>query len=224
MSIWRDSICPNTKCKIVCPSCLGRTTPSTACLDSDCRLEKSKYFSFDEIEKAHPLVLDILLQILDAGRVTDSTGHTWDLTDKYIVCTSNIGSGSAMEMRKSDYVTVERTVLQEVDNQLRPELVGRFNDRIVFKRLDYDVQRAIGLKIIGDVLDRLKAGGFELEIDNDVVEFLVREGIHPRLGARPMRNAVESHIESAVAANVLAEGNGSGRLIVDKALKGLLLI
>lgn len=184
---------------------------------------KVKVLLFDEIEKAHPLVLDILLQILDAGRVTDATGKTWDLTDKYIVCTSNIGSGSAMEMTKSDQVTVERTVLQEVDNILRPELVGRFNDRIVFRRLDYEVQRAIGLKIIEDVVARLRETGYLIEVDDNVLEFLVREGIHKRLGARPMRNAVESHIENAVAASLLSDGYGSGKLVVDSALKGLLL-
>jgi ATP-dependent Clp protease ATP-binding subunit ClpA len=104
----------------------------------------AKVILFDEIEKAHPLVLDLFLQMLDAGRITLATGETLDLTEFYIVATSNIGASNLMEMSETvPFRTLERVVFEQVDQQLRPELVGRFTEKLVFRRLTYDVQRRI---------------------------------------------------------------------------------
>ncbi|MEO6876094.1 MAG: AAA family ATPase, partial [Opitutaceae bacterium] len=90
---------------------------------------------FDEVEKAHPLVLDLFLQILEDARITLATGETLDLRSFYIVCTSNIGSAETMRMESAPFASVERTVLMRVRDQLRPELVGRVSEILVFARL-----------------------------------------------------------------------------------------
>ena len=96
---------------------------------------------FDEIEKAHPLLLDLFLQILEDARITLATGEILDLHGFYIACTSNIGSAESMRMECVPFASIERTVLMRVREQLRPELVGRITDTIVFARLDYATQR-----------------------------------------------------------------------------------
>jgi ATP-dependent Clp protease ATP-binding subunit ClpB len=168
---------------------------------------------FDEIEKAHPLVLDLLLQILDAGRITVATGETLDLTRLYVVATSNIGASNLMEMSETvPFRTLERVVLEQVDQQLRPELIGRFSEKLVFRRLTYEVQRQICLKVIRDEQERLSGKGYQVKESNEAVEFLLRAGIHKKLGARPMRDCVERNIQNAIAADLMVGGNGCGVL------------
>ena len=118
-------------------------------------------------------------------------------------------------MENAPFASVERTVLMRVRERLRPELVGRVSEIIVFARLPYAVQREICSDLIWAELARLQSLGYELEIDTGVVEFLVREGYHRTLGARPMRGAVERHIQDAVAASLLAGVPGSGQITAD---------
>ncbi len=168
---------------------------------------------FDELEKAHPLVLDLCLQILDAGRITVATGETLDLSGLYIVATSNIGAGNLMEMSETvPFRTMERVVFEQVDQQLRPELVGRFSEKLVFRRLTYEVQREICLKVIRDEQERLSSQGYQIRESREAVEFLLRAGIHKKLGARPMRDCVERNVQNAVAQDLLEGGTGSGLL------------
>ena len=117
---------------------------------------------FDEMEKAHPLVLDLFLQILDAGRITLANGETRNLNNYYIVFTSNIGAGEAMRMESSAFATIERTVLRRVDQVLRPELVARINEKLVFNRLPYAIQREICELMIGREVQRLNGLGHNL--------------------------------------------------------------
>jgi len=154
---------------------------------------------FDEMEKAHPLVLDLFLQILDAGRITLANGETRNLNNYYIVFTSNIGAGEAMRMESSAFATIERTVLRRVDQVLRPELVARINEKLVFNRLPYAIQREICELMIGREVERLNQLGHKLVIEPATVENLVREGFHRTLGARPMRNTVDRYLQEAVA-------------------------
>ena len=170
---------------------------------------------FDEIEKAHTLVLDLLLQILEDGRITLATGETLDLRGFYIVLTSNIGSAEAMRMESAPFASIERTVLARVNQTLRPELVGRVTDKVVFGRLDYDTQRAICETMIAAELARLHSLGYDLEVDAGAVEFLIRLGYHKTLGARPMRGVVERCLQEAITAAVLEGGNGCGRIMTD---------
>lgn len=158
---------------------------------------------FDEIEKAHPLVLDLFLQILDDAAITLASGERKNLSGFYVVFTSNIGAAEAMRMRSAPFASVQRTVLSRVNQQLRPELVGRMTEKLVFKSLEYEVQRAICAQMIESELTRLSAMGLSLELAPDALEVLVRDGYHRGLGARPMRAAVERYLQERVAAELL---------------------
>jgi ATP-dependent Clp protease ATP-binding subunit ClpB len=179
---------------------------------------------FDEIEKGHALVLDLLLQMLEDGRITLATGEVIDLRGFYLAGTSNIGSQESMRMENAPFASVERTVLMHVRDQLRPELLGRINEIIVFARLPYAVQREICEDLIAAECARLATLGHRVEIGADAIEFLVRRGYHRTLGARPMRGAVERFLQDAVAENVLAGGGGSGVAMVDGGEEQLRLI
>jgi ATP-dependent Clp protease ATP-binding subunit ClpB len=178
---------------------------------------------FDEIEKAHPLVLDLFLQVLEDARLTLATGEVLDLRPFFIVFTSNIGSEETMRMENAPFASVERTVLMRVRERLRPELLGRINEVIAFARLDYATQREICEGMIEAELSRFRTLGYRLEIEPHVVEFLVREGYHRTLGARPMRGAVERHLQDAVADALLAGNSASGRITVNSLGSRLVL-
>lgn len=169
----------------------------------------------DEIEKAHASVLDILLQILDAARITLASGETLNLSGFYVVMTSNLGSAELTKFQRSTIATIERSVLARAQQFLRPELYARITEKLVFNRLDYDIQieiaRLLLRKEIGFFLER----GYRLEVDAAVLPFLVRHGFHPRLGVRPMRDAVEKYLGDAVTGNVVNGGNGCGLLRVN---------
>ena len=157
---------------------------------------------FDEIEKAHPRVLDVFLQILDAARVTMASGETLNLSGFYIVCTSNLGSAEILNLQHSSFTTMERHVLAKVQQALRPELFARITEKIVFQRLSYDVQLAIARE-----LSFLRSKGFEFTADESVVSFLLQRGFHPRLGARPLRDAIEKHLRGAVVRATLSKAD-----------------
>jgi len=158
---------------------------------------------FDEIEKAHPLVLDLFLQILDDASITLASGERKNLSGYYIVCTSNIGASEAMRMQSAPFASIERTVLARVNQTLRPELVGRMTEKVVFARLPYAVQREICEAMIAGELARLRGLGHELKITPDDVETILRAGFHRTIGARPMRGAVERFLQDRVADKLL---------------------
>lgn len=178
---------------------------------------------FDEIEKAHPLVLDLFLQVLEDARITLATGETLDLRGFYPGFTSNIGSEETMRMENAPFASVERTVMMRVRERLRPELLGRINEVVVYSRLTYAIQREICEGMIEAEIARLRVLGHEVEKDPGVLEFLVREGYHRTLGARPMRGAVERHLQDAVTASLLAGDSGSGQLTTDAHAEMLIL-
>jgi len=184
---------------------LGSSSTDTGMLGRALDKNNRGTLLFDEMEKAHPLVLDLFLQILDAGRITLANGETRNLNNYYVVFTSNIGAAEAMRMESSAFATIERTVLRRVDQVLRPELVARINEKMVFNRLPYSIQREICELMIGREIDRLRQLGFEIEINDSMVENLVRDGYHRTLGARPMRNAVDRFTQELIANQVLAE-------------------
>jgi ATP-dependent Clp protease ATP-binding subunit ClpA len=159
---------------------------------------------FDEIEKAHPRVLDLFLQILDAARVTMASGETLDLSGFYIAFTSNLAAAEILNLQHSSFATMERHVLAKAQQSLRPELYARITEKLVFKRLSYDVQMEIARLHIGRELSFLRDKGFDLTVGHAVVSFLMQRGFHPRLGARPLRNVIEKHLRGAVADAVLA--------------------
>ena len=175
----------------------------------------------DEIEKAHPRVLDILLQILDAARVTMASGETLDWSNFYIVLTSNIAAADILELQHSSFATMERHVLTRAQQTMRPELYARINEKLVFRRLSYDVQLEIAHLLLSAELEFLRARGMEVTADASVLPFLVRHGFHPRLGARPMRDAVERLIGDAVVTRLLAGGFSGARLLVAETADAL---
>ena len=178
---------------------------------------------FDEIEKAHARILDIFLQILDAARVTMANGETLDFSGFYVVFTSNIASSEIVGLQHSSFATMERHVLTHAQRFMRPELYARINEKLVFNRLTYDVQLEIALLLLNAELSFLRAKGHALDVDPSVLPFLVRHGFHPRLGARPMRDAIEKLIADSVAEDLLSGGNGSGRLIINDGANCLVI-
>lgn len=180
-------------------------------------VKKSSYGTllFDEIEKAHPLVLDLFLPILDAGRITLANGETMDLSNYYIVLTSNIGAAEAMRMEHSAFATIERTVLKRLDQSMRPEIVGRIDEKVVFTRLTFEVQREICLLMTGREIERIKSLGYSVTVEPPALEFLVREGYHRTLGARRMRRTIARYIQNAISCDRLTGGNGSGTVIME---------
>jgi ATP-dependent Clp protease ATP-binding subunit ClpB len=165
---------------------------------------------FDEIEKAHPRVLDLFLQILDAARVTMASGETLDLSGFYIVFTSNLAAVEILNLQHSSFSTMERHVLAKAQQSLRPELYARITEKLVFKRLSYDVQMEIARLHIGRELSFLESKGFNLTVGHAVVSFLMQRGFHPRLGARPLRDIIEKHLRGAVADALLAGVSSRG--------------
>lgn len=172
---------------------------------------------FDEAEKAHPRVLDIMLQLLDAARITVATGQTLDFSGYYIWLTSNIGSAELMSLQHSNDATLERHVLTRAQQTLRPEIFARVNEKLVFHRLSYEHQLEIAEKFLAREIQFLKARGHALELDKTVLPFLVRKGFHPKLGARPMRDAVEKLVGDAVSECLLEARPACGALAVDEA-------
>lgn len=172
---------------------------------------------FDEAEKAHPRVLDIMLQLLDAARITVATGQTLDFSGFYIWLTSNIGSAELMGLQHSNDSTLERHVLSRAQQSLRPEIFARVTEKLVFRRLSYEYQLEIAEKFLAREIEFLAARGHKLELDKTVLPFLVRKGFHPKLGARPMRDAVEKLVGDALAEHLLAGTFSGGRLEVDES-------
>lgn len=178
---------------------------------------------FDEIEKAHPLVLDLFLQVLEDARITLATGEGLDLRGFYVVFTSNIGSEEAIRMENAPFASVERTVLMRVRERLRPELLGRVTEMVVFARLPYAVQREICYAMIAVECGRLAALHHPIKVSDAAVEFLVRQGYHRTQGARPMRGVVERYLQEAVSRSLLSGATGDGVVVVAEAAEQLLL-
>ena len=172
---------------------------------------------FDEVEKAHPRIMDVFLQMLDAARVTIATGETLDLSGFYIVMTSNIGSAELMTLQHSAESTLERHVLSRAQQSLRPEIFARITEKLVFHRLSYEHQLEIAAKFLEKEISFLTGRGCNIRVAESVLAFVVRKGFHPKLGARPMRDAAEKLVGDAVALALLLNGSADGCLTADPA-------
>ncbi len=177
----------------------------------------------DEIEKAHPAILDLLLQLTWNGRVTLATGEALGLTPFYLILTSNLGGTEARRMKHSSPAAIETAVLRQVDQGLRPELVGRLDERLVFRPLEFTAQREICQHLVDLELARLAAHGFTLRVTREAVEFLTREGHHPSLGIRRMRYTVEHQVQDAVARSVDLAERTEGYLTPDPLARRLIV-
>jgi ATP-dependent Clp protease ATP-binding subunit ClpA len=178
---------------------------------------------FDEIEKAHPRVLDILLQLLDAARLTMANGDVLDFSLFYIVLTSNIGAADIIHMQHSNHATMERHVLTRAQQALRPELFARITEKLVFNRLKYDEQLEIANLLLASELEFFRTKDYHLNPDSSVLPFLVQRGFHPKLGARPLRDMIEKLVGDSVATDLLCGGSGSGNLSADHSMNCLVI-
>jgi len=169
---------------------------------------------FDEIEKAHRLIWDLFLQMLDAARITLADHRAYDLSGFYIVCTSNIGSQQLLRPTRLPFATLERAVLSELHRFFRPELIGRFDEKIVFKPLSSETQREIGHLAVSEELARFRRQGFELTVSEPAFEFMIRRGIHKALGARPMKKTVQKFLGDAIRQAIKAHQIPTGTLAV----------
>ena len=174
---------------------------------------------FDEIEKAHEDVWNILLQLLDDGRITDSQGRTVDFKNTVIVMTSNIGArsltamgsklGFSAEERDSDpdaekkLETAREQVMAELRQTFRPEFLNRIDDIIVFRPLTEEDIREVARRMLKTVSARMETMGIHLDASDEAVAELAKEGFDPKYGARPLRRAIQSKVEDAVAEKML---------------------
>lgn len=179
---------------------------------------------FDEIEKAHHLIWDLFLQMLDAARITLADHRTYNLSGFYIVCTSNIGSHDLLRPTRLPFTTLERAVLSKLHQTFRPELIGRFDEKIVFKPLSAETQRDIAHATVSAELDRLAARGFHLAVSATAIEFLIRRGIHKTLGARPMKRVVQRYIGDAVRDAIKQRSSSSGNIMISSGEEKLVIL
>ena len=174
---------------------------------------------FDEIEKAHPDVMNMLLQILDDGRLTDAQGRTVNFKNTVIIMTSNIGArlitdkttlGFSAKDKKDEsqkeYETIKKDVMGELKKQFRPEFINRIDEIIVFHKLnDEDIKQIIDI-MLNQVTKRMAEKGYELEIDNSVKELIAKKGVDTNYGARPLKRAIQNILEDKIAEEIL-DGN-----------------
>ena len=172
---------------------------------------------FDEIEKAHPDVMNILLQILEDGHLTDSQGREVNFKNTVIIMTSNLGARHITE-RKSlgfnvkensgedikEYNEIKKEVIKELKHELRPEFINRIDEIIVFHKLNEDDIRKITQIMLKQVEERLKSQKYIVEIDTGVVEKILENGFDNTFGARPLRRTIQSLVEDRISEEILA--------------------
>ncbi|PPA72347.1 ATP-dependent chaperone ClpB [Jeotgalibacillus proteolyticus] len=153
----------------------------------------------DEIEKAHPEVFNILLQMLDDGRITDSKGRTVDFRNTIIIMTSNIGSTYMLEDSPNENNLVKDRVMKELRNHFRPELLNRIDDIVLFNPLGHEQMKGIVRKMTEELSERLADQHIHLVINEDVAEFIAGAAYDPSFGARPLKRYIQKEIETLLA-------------------------
>jgi ATP-dependent Clp protease ATP-binding subunit ClpB len=179
---------------------------------------------FDEIEKAHPEVFNILLQVLDNGRLTDSKGRTVNFKNTVIILTSNVGSEFVNKMEtigfgngsneKSEYNLMKEKILARLKDKFRPEFLNRLDEVIIFDTLSKDVIKSIVGVQLEIVKKRLSDRGIKLEVAPDVFDVLVSEGYDPQYGARPLKRLIQTKILNKVAEYMISKSLGPKSVVV----------
>src|SRR5437868_5426968 len=171
---------------------------------------------FDEIEKAHPDVFNALLQIMDDGRLTDGQGRTVDFKNTVVILTSNVASADLRKAGRLGFSTgrtaeaeaandaIKSKALEGLKRAFRPEFLNRIDQVVVFSALTRENLRQIVDLLLQEVAARLREQGITLEVDEDVRAFLMDEGYSEEYGARPLRRAIQSHVDDALADAILA--------------------
>jgi ATP-dependent Clp protease ATP-binding subunit ClpC len=182
---------------------------------------------FDEIEKAHPDVMNMLLQILEDGRLTDSQGRTVNFKNTVIIMTSNLGARLITDRKqlgfankegevdsKKEYDDIKKEVMAELKKELRPEFINRIDEIIVFHKLnDSDINQIIDI-MLKEVVNRLKEQKYDVKFEPDVKEMIAKEGIDKNFGARPLRRTIQNLVEDKLAEEIL-----DGKLVKGKVNK-----
>ncbi|MGE0789230.1 MAG: ATP-dependent chaperone ClpB [Sandaracinaceae bacterium] len=178
---------------------------------------------FDEVEKAHPDVWNALLQVLDDGRLTDGQGRTVDFKNTVIILTSNVGSQHIMQL--SDEDEIQRAVMNDLRQHFRPEFLNRLDETVVFHRLaKEDLRKIVDIQLAG-FAKRLARREIGLEVTNEAKDYLAEVGYDPTFGARPLKRAIQKHLENPLAEEILAGKFGAGdKVKVDRTLAGELVV
>jgi ATP-dependent Clp protease ATP-binding subunit ClpB len=158
----------------------------------------------DEVEKAHPDVFNILLQVLDDGRLTDSQGRTVDFRNTVLVMTSNIGSSQIQSMVKNTYTEIKVAVLEDLKSYFRPEFVNRIDEIVVFHPLDELQIKQIATIQLAKLVSKLRKLNLNLQVDDDALILLANIGFDPVYGARPLKRAIQQEVENPLAKSILA--------------------
>ncbi|MDJ0561980.1 MAG: AAA family ATPase, partial [Microcystis sp. M53599_WE4] len=175
---------------------------------------------FDEIEKAHPDVFNVMLQILDDGRLTDSQGHLVDFKNTIIIMTSNIGSQYILDVAgdESRYEEMQARVMEAMRNSFRPEFLNRIDETIIFHSLQKAQLRSIVKLQIANLSDRLMEQKLALKFADIALDYLAEIGYDPVYGARPLKRAVQRYVETPIAKAILrGEFKGGDTIFVDVA-------
>lgn len=167
----------------------------------------------DEVEKAHPDVFNVLLQVLDDGRMTDGQGRTVDFKNTVIVMTSNLGSQMIQQMSGDDYQAIKQAVMGEVKTYFRPEFINRIDEVVVFHALDEKHIRSIAQIQLSYLSNRLAQMEMKLEVTDSALEKLTEAGFDPVFGARPLKRAIQSQLENPLAKELLEGRFSSGDTI-----------
>jgi ATP-dependent Clp protease ATP-binding subunit ClpB len=154
---------------------------------------------FDEIEKAHPEVFNILLQILEDGRLTDNQGRVVDFKNTIIILTSNIGSEYLLSYEKD----AQNKVMDLVKAKFKPEFINRIDEIIVFNALSLQVQMKIAMKMLNDLRKRLEEKNLLIELGEEIQKFVIKHGFNDEYGARPLKRFIQRHIETLVATKII---------------------
>lgn len=160
---------------------------------------------FDEVEKAHPDVFNVLLQILDDGRITDSKGVTVDFKNTIIILTSNLGAQYAFEFEKEPELLHEK-YMEEVKNHFRPEFINRIDEIVVFNALNEEAFGKIARKFVGELAHRLAQKEITLHLTEAAYGKIAENGVDPVFGARPMKRYIQRNLETDIAKKMIEEG------------------
>lgn len=176
----------------------------------------------DEVEKAHPDVFNILLQVLDDGRLTDGQGRTVDFRNTVIVMTSNLGSDIIQEFSHEGYAKMKEMVMEVVRHSFRPEFINRIDEAVVFHALGKEDITRITTIQLARIKARLEANHYHITVSNEAVDFIAKAGFDPVYGARPLKRAVQQYLENPLAQAILSGKFKPGdTIVVNEGLDGL---
>ncbi len=190
----------------------------------------------DEIEKAHPDVFNILLQILEDGRLTDAKGRTVDFKNTVVIMTSNVGAhtirkqknlgfaGVAEDTKKDEYQKMKEKIMEELKKTFRPEFLNRVDEVIVFHQLEQDHILKIVDLMLANLSERVKSLQLSLEVSREAKEIIAKEGFDQMYGARPLRRAIQSMIEDKLSEEMLSANIKEGDTVIIDAKDGIITV